>query len=99
MTALMFAYFVNTTLAAPITKYVTKVSIHTWGITGPSVAIFYSFGIIGLTLMLALRAVVGSSRVKLGVHSWRQVGLSFLVSIPLTWTIVYVIPAFLPGIF
>src|SRR5690348_241273 len=32
ISALMFAYFVNTTLAAIITKFATKVSIHTWGI-------------------------------------------------------------------
>ena len=99
ISALMFAYFVNTTFAAIITKYATKVSIHTWGITGPSVAIFYSFGVIGLALMLALGAFVGSTRVKLKVHTWKQVALSFLISIPLTWAIVYATPTIFPAIF
>lgn len=99
ISALMFAYFVNTALAAIITKYATKVSIHVWGRTGPSVAIFYSFGVIGLGLMLALGTIVSITRVKLGVHSWKQVSLSFLLSVPLTWMVVYVVPAFFPGIF
>ena len=99
ISALMFAYLVNTAFAAFVTKYATKVSIHVWGITGPSVAIFYSFGIIGFALMLVLGSVVSSTRVKLGIHTWRQVTLSFLVSIPLTWAIIYWIPAFFPGIF
>ena len=97
--ALMFAYLVNTTFAAVITKYSTKVSIHTWGITGPSVAMLYSFGVIGFALMLVLGGLVGSTRVKLGSHTWRQVSLSFLVSIPLTSTVIYVLPIVFPTIF
>jgi hypothetical protein len=99
ISALMFAYFVNTIFAAIITKYATKVSIHTWGITGPSVAIFYSFGVVGFVLILALGAVVGSTRVKLRVHSWTQVALAFVVSIPLTGLVIYVAPWLLPGVF
>ena len=97
--ALMFAYFANTILAAAITRYLTKVSIHTWGITGPSVAILYSLGAVGFLLMLILAIVVGSTRVKLGYHSTGQVALSFLASVPLTWLIVYVMPRVLPTIF
>ena len=97
--ALMFAYFANTILAALITRYVTKVSIHTWGITGPSVAILYSLGAVGFLLMLILGVVVGSTRVRLGYHSTGQVALSFLASIPLTWFVVYVMPRVLPTIF
>ncbi len=97
--ALMFAYFANTTLAAVITKYLTKVSIHTWGITGPSVAILYSFGAFGFLLMLVAGAIVGGTRIGLGYHTWRQVALSFVASIPLTWFIVYIVPAILPTIF
>src|SRR3989441_13301287 len=81
---LMFAYVVNTALAAVITKYLTKVSIHTWGITGPSVAILYSFGAFGFLLMLVAGAIVGGTRIGLGYHTWRQVALSFVASIPLT---------------
>src|SRR3989442_2056923 len=97
--ALMFAYFANTTLAAVITKYLTKVSIHTWGITGPSVAILYSFGAFRVLLMLVAGAIVGGTRIGLGYHTWRQVALSFVASIPLTWFIVYIVPAILPTIF
>src|SRR3989475_7316575 len=97
--ALMFAYFANTTLAAVITRYLTKVSIHTWGITGPSVAILYSFGAFGFLLMLVAGAIVGGTRIRLGYHTWRQVALSFVASIPLTWFIVYIVPAITPTIF
>src|SRR2546428_1003716 len=62
--ALMFAYFANTAFAAVITRHLTKVSIHTWGITGPSVAILYSFGVLGFLLMLVIGAIVGSTRIK-----------------------------------
>ena len=74
---LMFAYVCNTGLAAVITKYLTKVSIHTWGIAGPSVAILYSFGALPFVLGLVIGLVVGSTRVKLGYHTWGQVDLSF----------------------
>src|SRR2546425_2987099 len=97
--ALMFAYFANTTLAAGITKYLTKVSIHTWGITGPSVALLYSFRAFGFLLMLVAGAIVGGTRIGLGYHTWRQVALSFVASIPLTWFIVYIVPAITPTIF
>src|SRR3989442_8972379 len=97
--ALMFAYFANTTFAAIITKYVTKVSIHTWGITGPSVAILYSLGVLGFVVMLILGGAVGGTRVKVGYHSAGQVALSFFASIPLTWFIVYLLPNVLPTIF
>jgi len=95
----MFAYFANTTVAAVITRYLTKVSIHTWGIAGPSVAILYSFGVLGFVLMLVIGAIVGRTRIKLGYHTWRQVVLSFLTSIPFTWFIVYIIPQLLPTVF
>jgi len=94
--ALMFAYFVNTILAAFITRYATKVSIHTWGVTGPSVAILYCYGFAGLTLMLVAGLIVAGSRVELGHHTVQQVSLSALVSIPLTWFVVYVFPAIFP---
>jgi len=98
-TALMLAYFANTSLAAMITRYLTKVSIHTWGITGPSVAILYGLGVLGFLLMLAVGAIVGSTRVKLGYHTWRQVALSFVTSIPFTTFIVYIVPGLLATVF
>src|SRR5947209_4062612 len=66
--ALMFAYFANTTFAAVITRYLTKVSIHTRGITGPSVARLYIYRALGFLLMLVIVAIVGSTRIKLGYH-------------------------------
>lgn len=96
--ALMFAYFANTMLAAVITVCFTKVSIHTWGITGPSVAILYSVGVVAFGLMLVAGAVVGYSRVALGYHTRAQVALSFFTSIPLTWFVVYIVSNILPAL-
>ncbi len=96
--ALMFAYFANTILAAVITRYLTKVSIHTWGITGPSVAILYSLGVPAFVLTLIVGALVGASRVLLGYHTWEQVVLSVLTSVPLTGFIVYIVPVVVPTI-
>jgi len=96
---LMFAYVCNTALAAVITKYLTKVSIHSWGIAGPSVAILYSFGVFPFLLVLVVGLVVGSTRVKLGYHTWAQVALSFLAAVPFTWLILYIVPLAVPIIF
>ncbi len=94
--ALMFAYFTNTILAAAITRYLTKVSIHTWGITGPSVAILYSIGVPAFVLTLIFGAFVGASRVLLRYHTREQVILSFLTSVPFTGFIVYILPVIVP---
>jgi hypothetical protein len=97
--ALMFAYFVNTILAAFITKYGTKVSVHTWGVTGPSVAILYSYGLAGFIVMLLAGGMVAGSRVALGYHTVEQVSLSVLVSIPFTWLVIYILPTIVPTLF
>ena len=89
--ALMLSYMLNTIVAALVTKYFTKVSIHVWGISGPSVAIFYDYGISGLAGMLLLAAIVGISRVRLRRHTVNQVLLSFVLSVPVTFLVVYVI--------
>ena len=96
---LMFAYVCNTTLATVITKYLTKVSVHTWGIAGPSVAILYGLGAVPFVLVVVVGLVVGSTRVKLGYHNSAQVALSFLTAVPFTWLILYIIPAVVPTIF
>jgi hypothetical protein len=46
-TALMFCYFSNTIIVLLISKY-WKISIHSLGVAGPSAAIIYVFGVIGL---------------------------------------------------
>lgn len=96
---LMLAYVCNTAVAAVIAKYMTKVSIHTWGIAGPSVAILYSFGPVPFILVLAIGLVVGATRVKLGYHNWPQVALPFLISVPFTWLILYTVPFGFPALF
>jgi len=94
---LMFAYVCNTTLAAVITKYLTKVSIHTWGIADPSVAILYSFGAVPFVLVLIVGLAVGSTRVRLRYHTWGQVALSFLTAVPFTWFVLNKVPLIVPG--
>ena len=81
---LMFAYVCNTAVAAVMTKYMTKVSIHAWGIAGPSVAILYSFGAVSFILVLVVGLIVGTARIKLGYHTWSQVAVSLLVAVPFT---------------
>jgi hypothetical protein len=90
-TALMLSYLINTVVAALVTKYFTKVSIHVWGISGPSVAIFYDYGPVGLLFMLFLAGMVGAARIKLGKHTPKQVLLSFLLSVPITFIVIYAI--------
>ena len=96
---LMFAYVCNTTLATVIAKYLTKVSVHTWGIAGRSVAILYGLGAVPFVLVVVVGLIVGSTRVKLGYHNSAQVALSFLTAVPFTWLILYIIPAVVPTIF
>ncbi len=90
-TALMLSYLINTVAAAFITKYFTKVSIHVWGISGPSVAIFYCYGFFGLFSMLALAAIIGLARIETRQHDLFQVLLSFALSLPITFFIIYVL--------
>lgn len=87
--ALMLSYLLNTMVAAAVTKFITKVSIHVWGISGPSVAIFYSYGLSGFLGMLFFAAFVGGARIKLNQHTIGQVVLSFILSIPITIFIIY----------
>ncbi|TRZ54495.1 hypothetical protein D4Q76_02305 [archaeon] len=94
-TALMLSYLLNTMVAAVITKFVTKVSIHVWGISGPSVAIFYSYGLPGFLGMLFLAAFVGGARIKMRQHTISQVVLSFVLSVPITVFIIYYLSQFL----
>ncbi len=89
--ALMLCYLLNTIVAALITKYFSKVSIHVWGISGPSVAIFYYYGLLGLASMLLLAAIVGIARINLNQHTKTQVLLSFVFSVPITFFIIYVL--------
>lgn len=96
MTILMLCYAVSTIVAALFTKYVTRVSIHVWGLSGPSVTVLYAYGIPGFAGMLALATAAGTARLVLHKHTLNQVLLSFLLSLPITASIVYIIgPALL----
>lgn len=88
ITATMLAYVVNTT-AATIINHFEKVSVHTWGISGPAVALLYQYGYFVFALALLLSLVVGFSRVKAKAHTLRQVVFAILVSVPLTFFVVY----------
>jgi hypothetical protein len=87
--ALMLSYTLNTTVAALVTKYFTKVSVHVWGISGPSVAVFYYYGLLGLLTITIIAAIVGVARVQLRQHKTAQILLSFVLSIPVTFFIIY----------
>ncbi|MDP7975226.1 MAG: hypothetical protein ACP5UI_02505 [Thermoprotei archaeon] len=84
MTWLMTAYVVNTALAALINRYLTKVSIHVWGISGPSVAIFMAYGPFFLILMMVIAILVGYERISAGAHTSSQVTLALLLSLVTT---------------
>jgi membrane-associated phospholipid phosphatase len=91
VSALMLAYFINTIAAAIINQYVDKVSIHTWGISGPSVALLYQFGLAGFVPAVVLALLVGASRVHVKAHTWRQVAIAIVTSVPLTILVIYYI--------
>jgi hypothetical protein len=96
ISVLMLCYAINTTVAAIMTKYVTKVSAHVWGVAGPSVVILYAYGIAGFAAMLVLASIVGAARVSLRKHTWAQVALALVLSVLVTSFIVYALaPAIL----
>ncbi len=88
VTALMLAYAINSLAAAAITLFY-KVSIHTWGISGPTVALFYMYGIAALMAGIVIALLVGFSRVRANAHTTGQVLLAILVSMPLTYLVIY----------
>src|SRR5437899_8578300 len=66
---LMFAYVCNTTLAPVITKYLTQVSVHTWGIAGPSVSILYDHGSVSCFLAVFVQLSLGCTIVIVRYHN------------------------------
>lgn len=93
--ALMLAYIFNTVAAALITRYLTKISIHVWGISGPSVAILYVYGYPLFIIMLLLASVVGYSRIKLKAHTIYQVTSAVVCSLLITTVIIYGLMAYI----
>jgi hypothetical protein len=88
VSALMLSYAVNTSIAGMINRF-EKVSIHVWGLSGPAVALFYSYGYPAFAALIALAALVGISRIRLKAHTPLQVILAMLISVPLTVFVVY----------
>ena len=87
-TALMLAYAINTVVAAGINAFY-KVSIHAWGISGPTAALFFQFGIIALVIGFLITFLVGIQRVATKAHTVGQVVAAVLVSFPLTIFVIY----------
>jgi membrane-associated phospholipid phosphatase len=82
-TVLMFCYFSNTLIVLLISKY-WKISIHSMGVAGPSAAIIYVFGVIGLYSALIIPLVMWS-RLYLKRHNLIQVTVGALFGFFLTW--------------
>ncbi len=97
ITALMLAYALNSMLATMLNRYVDKVSVHTWNISGPAVAILYQFGVLAFFLALATALFVGISRILVRAHTKEEVMIAFLASIVLTYPIIFLLPLVLPN--
>ncbi|MEM3181362.1 MAG: hypothetical protein QW091_02870 [Candidatus Micrarchaeaceae archaeon] len=87
--ALMLSYVINTIVAALITKYATKVSVHTWGISGPATVLGFAYGTYVFMLLLAVAAIVGYARIALKAHNAKQVLYALLISVLTTSAVVY----------
>ncbi len=98
ITVLMLAYFLNLILAMLVNRYVNKVSIHVWGISGPAVAVLYVLGPFAFFLTIALAALVGLCRVGTGDHTMEEVEIAIAVPILLTYLVIFVVPMVFPGI-
>ena len=88
-TALMLIYSTNTLIILFI-NLSWKISIHTMGVAGPTVALTYLFGISGLLFGLLIPLVMWS-RVKLKKHTISQVLAGGIAGIILTYIQLYFI--------
>jgi membrane-associated phospholipid phosphatase len=88
-TALMFVYSSNTLIILFI-NLSWKISIHTMGVAGPTVALTYLFGLSGLLFGLLIPLVMWS-RVKLKKHTISQVLAGGIVGVILTYIQLYFI--------
>jgi membrane-associated phospholipid phosphatase len=88
-TALMLIYSSNTLIILFI-NFSWKISIHTMGVAGPTVALTYLFGFAGLLFGLLIPLVMWS-RVKLKKHTISQVIAGAIAGIILTYVQLYFI--------
>jgi membrane-associated phospholipid phosphatase len=88
-TALMLIYSFNTLIILFI-NLSWKISIHTMGVAGPTVALTYLFGLPGLLFGLLIPLVMWS-RVKLKKHTISQVLAGGIAGIILTYVQLYFI--------
>ncbi|MHB8578802.1 MAG: phosphatase PAP2 family protein [Ignavibacteriaceae bacterium] len=87
--AFWFCYISNTLIIVFINKY-WKISVHAMGAAGPTAALVFIFGWIGLS-MLIIVALVGWSRIKLRCHSVSQVLAGALFGFTSTYFQIYLI--------
>jgi membrane-associated phospholipid phosphatase len=88
-TILMFCYFSNTLIVFVINIF-WKISIHSMGVSGPTTALIFAFGLPGALPALILPFVMWS-RVYLKRHTRGQVFMGALLGFILTATQIYVI--------
>lgn len=86
-TVLMFCYFSNTLILFLINLY-WKISIHAMGVAGPSVALIYVFGPLGLVFSPIIPLVMWS-RLYLKKHTFFQVIIGALLGLSLTALQIY----------
>ncbi|MEM0149314.1 MAG: hypothetical protein QXW10_00245 [Candidatus Micrarchaeaceae archaeon] len=98
VSVLMLAYFVNAIAAFILNTFFDKVSIHVWNVSGPSIAILYVLGILPFIVTLLAAVLIGYSRIMLHHHTARQVALAFIVSLPLTYLIIFYLPVLMHAI-
>ncbi len=82
VTALMVAYAVNT-VAIMLISFRWKISIHATGVVGPTMALVYAFGSVGIILILTLPAIMWS-RYVLKRHTPAQLVCGALMGFALT---------------
>ncbi|WP_174589851.1 hypothetical protein [Methanocella conradii] len=90
-TALMFCYFSNTLIVFFINIF-WKISIHSMGVMGPTVALIFAFGAPGAFLGLVLPVVMWS-RIYLKKHTISQVIMGALLGFVLTAAQIYLVYA------
>lgn len=75
--------YIAVTIALTCSNFITKVSSHSAGLTGPVTAISYIFGMIALPLFLLLPLIFWA-RLKLNAHSFHQLLAGSLIGIIIT---------------
>jgi membrane-associated phospholipid phosphatase len=94
--ALMLCYATNTLIVLAITLW-WKVSVHTTAISGPLVAIAYTFGSVAFPFYLLI-PVVGTARVILKKHTVAQVIVGAIIGLVCTATQMHFVFQIVPNL-